>query len=462
MSAQDATMAGLEEALRQAIAAGDGRAESVARVNIACAYLQLGSPKADAAFEAALSSVRRAQNARSEGILSMAFAPYFADRGDAARALQLAQRGEQVARNGRIGHRVLANIQLARVLYTAFSDADQAGRAVDVAMALLGEGEIMNATDREVVHQAAAEGARAALQADDMNRALALMRVIDPAGADRLERQRPKPAAGLTAAQRKDATQLYAAWQARFSSSANPRVTKLNHSATELLKWDQAGARRSGSSRNADAVCAFIERTQSVATGKTTIAAAAAQRSALTDDDLVFVLTLATDEALKSLVQAWVIFELVGASASDAALVGRCYRLAAAIGHEQRPPAETLALFQRADAALANGADDALQAEVANELAVCFLNLRQAPAALKAAERASALAKRTRQGSLERMARGNVANGLLQLQRVADALHIFEALARDQDAAGERDMAQITRQNIEGCRAYLRTRGQAV
>jgi tetratricopeptide (TPR) repeat protein len=463
MSAQDATMAGLEDALRQAIAAGDARAESVARVNIACAYLQLESPKAGPAFEAALSSTRRAQNARSEGILSMAFAPYFVDRGDAARALELAQRGEQIMRNGRIGHRVLANIQLARVLYTAFSDADQAGRAVDVAIALLGEGEIMNTTDREVVLQAAAQAARSALQADDTNRALALMRVIDPDAAARLERQRqhPRPPSGLSAAQRSDATQLYTAWRARFSSSASPRVTKMQRTATELIKWDQARARRSGPSKNADAVCAFIERTQSVTSG-TPIAAAAAQPTALTDDDLVFVLTLAADDTFKSIVPSWVIFELVGASAKDAALVGRCYRLAAAIGHDQRPPADTLALFQRADAALANGADNALQAEVANEMAVCFLNLRQAPAALKAAERASALAQRTRQDSLERMARGNVANALLQLQRVAEALHIFEALARDQDVAGEGDMAQITRQNIEGCRAFLRARGQAV
>jgi hypothetical protein len=462
MSGHDATMAGLENALRQATAAGDARAESVARVNIACAYLQIDSPKAGPAFEAALSSTRRAQNARSEGILSMAFAPFFADRGDAGRALELAQRGEQIMRNGRIGHRVLANIQLARVLYTAFSDADQAGRAVDVAVALLGEGEIMNGTDREVVLQAAAQAARSALQADDMTRALALMRVIDPEAAARLERQRPRPSSGLSAAQRRDATQLYTAWLARFSSGAGARVTKMNRTATELLKWDPARAKRSGPSKNADAVCAFIERVQSVTTGGSTIAAAAAEPTTLTDDDLVFVLTLAADDTFKSIVPAWVIFELVGARAKDAALVGRCYRLAAAIGHDQRPPADTLALFERADAALANGADNVLQAEVANEMAVCLLNMRQGAAALKAAERAAALAQRTRQGALERMARGNVANALLQLQRVGEALRIFEALARDQDAAGERDMAKITRQNIEGCRAHLRARGQAV
>jgi hypothetical protein len=81
---------------------------------------------------------------------------------------------------------------------------------------------------------------------------------------------------------------------------------------------------------------------------------------------------------------------------------------------------------------------------------------------LQAAERATVLSQRAREGRLERMARGNVANALLQLQRIAEALQTFEELARDQDAAGERDMADISRQNIEACRNYLRTRGQAV
>ena len=54
------------------------------------------------------------------------------------------------------------------------------------------------------------------------------------------------------------------------------------------------------------------------------------------------------------------------------------------------------------------------------------------------------------------MARGNVANALLQMKRVPEALRIFEVLERDQLAAGERQMAQVTHQNIEACRSLLR------
>jgi hypothetical protein len=45
---------------------------------------------------------------------------------------------------------------------------------------------------------------------------------------------------------------------------------------------------------------------------------------------------------------------------------------------------------------------------------------------------------------------------------VSEALALFEALARDQTAAGEHDMARITGQNIGMCRAYLRQHGESV
>src|SRR5512139_308247 len=125
MNENDRAMAPLFSALKHAIDARDFTAESVARVNIACAYLQLESPQALPAFEEALAAVRRAQNPRSEGLLSIAFAPYFVEIGDPGRALELAQRGEELARRGRMGHRILSLIQLARVLYTGFADPEQ-------------------------------------------------------------------------------------------------------------------------------------------------------------------------------------------------------------------------------------------------------------------------------------------------------------------------------------------------
>jgi hypothetical protein len=463
MNENDSTLSALQAALQAAIDAGDARAESVARVNIACAYLQLESAQALPAFEEALAAVRRAQNPRSEAILSMVFAPYFVEIGDPARALELAQRGEQIARKGRIGHRVLSLIQLARVLYTGFADPEQAGHAVDLALAELAEGEITNPTDREVVLQAVAQAALAAVQAHDIERAVALTRVVDPSAAEQLEQQRPPPNAGLNRAQRDEVKRLYAQWQPRFASggAADPRVAEMARKTGELLRWDKARARRGGSSADAESVAAFVERVHVVARGgQTTAAAITAGPGRLTDDDLVFVLALATDRGFNTLLPGWAVFEVVGGCATDRALVGRCFRLAAAIGHEARPPGETLNLLRRAEAALAGGADDRLLAEVLNEIAVSQLNLREAELALEAAQRAADLARKCGDDGLGRMARGNVANALLGLQRVAEALKIFEPLARDQAAAGEREMTQITLQNIEACRAFLKRHGK--
>ena len=458
MNEDDRALAPLFSALKQAIDARDATAESVARVNIACAYLQLESPQALPAFEEALAAVRRAQNPRSEGLLSIAFAPYFVEIGDPARALELAQRGEELARRGRRGHRILSLIQLARVLYTGFADPEQAGKAVDLALAALVEGEIAEPTDRQFVIQAAGQAALAAVQAGDVQRALALTRVVDPATAARLEQQRPQTATGLSAGQRNELTALYGKWRLRFASgkAADARLAELNRKATEILHWDQAKARRSGNSGDAAAVCAFVEHVHGIASGAQSIVSPSAAQTSITDDDLVFTVALATDRSFSALLPAWAVFELAGYRAKDRALAGRCLRLAGALGGDERDPNERLKLFQKADAALADGADDRLRAEVVNEIAVCELNLRKPQLAFEAATRASTLAAKCGDQALNRMARGNVANALLGMQKVAEALQIFETLARDQAAAGERDMADITRQNIEACRAYLR------
>ena len=372
MNEADRTLRTLQDALRQAIDANDAQAESVARVNIACVYLQAESPRALAAFEEASASVRRAQNLRSEAILSMAFAPFFLDNGDPARALELAQRGEQLARKGRIGHRVWSLIQLARVLYTGFGDTEQAGDAVDRALAVLEKEQITNPTDHEVVVRAAGQAALAAVQAGDVARAIGLTRIVDPATAASLEgmRQERHADAVLPAGKRDELARLYAAWHGRFESgkALEPRVAEMSRKTSEMLHWDRARSRRGRGAADADSVRQFVERTYGVAEGSQTMASAiSAGRLAVTDDDLVFVVGLATDSGFNSQLPAWAVFELVGEAAADRALKGRCLRLAAAVGHQQRPPRELLSLFQRADDALATGADDALRAEVLNE-----------------------------------------------------------------------------------------------
>jgi len=458
-SHDDPTLHALDKALKLALDSGNAQAESVARVNIACVYLQMESPSTLGVFEEALASVRRAQNTRSEAILSMYFAPWFVEKGDPGRALELAKRGEEIAKRGRKGHRVLSLLQLARVLYTGFSDPDQAGQAVDTAVRELTEGEIRNDTDKQVVLEAAGEAAKAALEAGDMDRTLALARIVDPAAADRIAAQRPAANVGLSPKQGDALDALYREWQDRHRAHPTPRVAELDRKTAEMLRWDPARALESGSSGEASAVRAFAERVHAVAAGALSMEDAAADSAApLTDDDLVFCLALATDTDFNSVLPAWAVFQLVAEAATDPALAGRCFRLVAAVGHQQRDPRETMNLLRRADTVLDDGVDDALRAEVVNEMAVCQLNLQRPEPALKAAQRASLLARSAGADHMERMARGNAANALLQLQRVEDALRIFEQLAPDQEAAGELDMAQITHQNIEGCRAFLRQR----
>jgi hypothetical protein len=271
-----------------------------------------------------------------------------------------------------------------------------------------------------------------------------------------MKQKRPQ-APRLSDAQRSEMAGLYGHWRARFSGkSGDARVAELSRKAGEMVHWDEAKARRSGNSGDAAGVAAFVERVGAVAGRAQSMEAARSAPSPVTDDDMVFAVALATDRHFNALLPGWAVFELVGHRAKDRALAGRCLRLAGAIGGDERDPHERLKLFEAADQALSQGADDPLRAEVVNEIAVCQLNLRQPQAALAAAERAAALATKCGLHGFGRMARGNVANALLGMGRIADALKIFEGLERDQLAAGERDMAGITRQNIDACHAYLR------
>jgi hypothetical protein len=248
VSANDPTLAALQRTLSEALRNRDAQAESVARVNIACAYLQMDMPQARTAFEEALLAVRRAQNPRSEGILSMMFAPYFVENGDSVRALELAQRGAEIAGRGRIGHRVLSQIQLARVLYAGYRDLGRAGQAVDRAVALLAESDITNETDRQVVLQTAAEASRAALDAGDVERALALIEIVDPKMASSIRRQAQQPSVVLKPTDSEDLKRLYGVWSSRFASprGTDPRVADMDGKVTDLLHWDKCNL-RSGS-----------------------------------------------------------------------------------------------------------------------------------------------------------------------------------------------------------------------
>ena len=450
------TLDDLDSALRLAIDAGDARAESVARVNLACAALQMDSPDAGVLFEEALSAVRRAQNPRSEGILSMMFGPWLVEQGDPVRGLELARRGEEIMRRGRSGQRVLSLIQLARVLYTGFEDAEEAGAAVDAAVAVLAEGPITHPTDRAVVEQTAAHAAKAALEAHDMDRTLALTRIIDPETADRLSRATRPSDPGLSDGQNDEIESLCRSWSRRHDTEPDARVATMAGKIEDLLGWTEARARAAGVSGGSDAVRALVDRARAVALQTVTVGdAASADAPAVSDDDVVFVLALGTDPGWNTTLPAWATFELAGETAGDPALAARCFRLAAAIGHQQRDPRESRRLFQRAEALLAPGVDDALLAEVVLEVSVCELNLGRAEPALSAAQRAVELARRVGNDRLGRMAQGNVANAFLQLRRVPEALEIFEQLEAEQRAAGETDMAQVSRQNIEACREFL-------
>ena len=231
-------------------------------------------------------------------------------------------------------------------------------------------------------------------------------------------------------------------------------------SVNDLFGWSDDDARRAQPSKNsgepasAGGAAGFYMLAEKA--GQAAIdfgkAAELARELALGDDDVMFLLVFSAKSPQGDGETAGAMMQLAAMTVHDDAVAGKLYRTLAALS---RDAGQQLGLFQSADQRLAGGANDALRAEVWNEMAIILASHGRIDQGKELAEAAHELASRVGATQIASMALGNLAWTLMQQKNFVDALRAFERLAKDQEAAGDRANLDITNQNIAICRRQL-------
>jgi tetratricopeptide (TPR) repeat protein len=177
-----------------------------------------------------------------------------------------------------------------------------------------------------------------------------------------------------------------------------------------------------------------------------------ARKLALGDDDIVFLLVFSAKSEYGDGQTAGAMMQLAAMTMHDDAVAGKLYRTLAALTSDTM---HQMLLHQSADDRLAGGANDALRAEVWNEMAIILSSHGRFDEASERAEAAHELAQSSGASEIASMTLGNLAFNLMQQQNFVDALRAFEKLAQDQEEAGDLSNLDITRQNIAICRRNL-------
>jgi tetratricopeptide (TPR) repeat protein len=158
--------------------AGDENAKLTAIVNRATALLAEGDDHAFGAFEAVLAEVRRQKDQRRELILSLNFAIPLLDRGDVGRAIQVADRGVQLAR-GIGGNRLaLALLVRGKVRLEGLGDTVEAGESFAEAIDLLALSGRAGRSTVEAAPDLAGLAARTLFDAGDVARAQTVIELL--------------------------------------------------------------------------------------------------------------------------------------------------------------------------------------------------------------------------------------------------------------------------------------------
>lgn len=191
--------------------------------------------------------------------------------------------------------------------------------------------------------------------------------------------------------------------------------------------------------------------------GRGELAAGVAQNAAaeldLADDDVMFLVAFCSKDPIHSDPgTAGAIMHLAGMTVRDDALGAKLLRTLAALG---RDPTQQFELLRNADARLENGDDDALRAEVWNELAILLVSSGQFNEGYELASSARQLAASAGADRIASMALGNMAWSLMQDRRFSEAKELFEQLAVEQEQAGDFRGLEATRSNLELCRQQL-------
>lgn len=177
-----------------------------------------------------------------------------------------------------------------------------------------------------------------------------------------------------------------------------------------------------------------------------------ARELALSDDDVVFLLIFSAKSQHGDAQTAGAMMQLAAMTMHDDAVAGKLYRTLAALSSDAM---QQMLLYQSADGRLADGANDALRAEVWNEMAIVLSSHGRFDEAREMAEAAHELAMSSGASNIASMALGNLAFNLMQQQNFVDAARAFEKLAKEQEAAGDLSNLNITRQNIAICRRNM-------
>ncbi len=241
------------------------------------------------------------------------------------------------------------------------------------------------------------------------------------------------------------------------------RIRELASSVDKLFGWTDQRAAASvaarkvpGSAPSAGGPAALLQLAEAVGRGQmdSQIAQNAAAGLDVADDDVVFLTAFCgQDRDHRNGATAGAIMLLAGGIVKDDALGGRLLRTLAALGNDRQ---QQYALLQKAEARLAGGADDALRAEVWNELAILLGSAGQNEQAGQLAAAARKLATTVGADGIASMALGNMAWLLMQQRRWREAAALFEQLAEEQTLAGDSRGLEITRANLETCRQQMR------
>jgi hypothetical protein len=240
------------------------------------------------------------------------------------------------------------------------------------------------------------------------------------------------------------------------------RIRELATSADQLFGWTDERAAASaaprkvpGSAPSAGGPAALLHLAEAVGRGEmdAQIAQNAAEALKVADDDVVFLAAFCgKDPDYGDGATAGAIMLLAGAIVRDDALGGKFLRTLAALGND---PQQQYSLLQKAEARLAGGADDALRAEVWNELAILLGSVGQNEQARKLAAAARKLATAVGADRIALMALGNMAWLLMQQRRWSEAVKLFEQLAEEQRLAGDSRGLETTRANLNTCRQQM-------
>jgi CHAT domain-containing protein/tetratricopeptide (TPR) repeat protein len=251
--------------------------------------------------------------------------------------------------------------------------------------------------------------------------------------------------------------------EAELADGVDPQLAQMVRLGTILPGWGRVAARLARARSVTDVTAAsaggpagLVRLGELLASGSIDMADAdslAGKLNVPADDGLVLCLWGFSHREFSASGAGFRLGQLVAGTTADDPSGALIYRALMIFANDD--PARALSLARAGSARLQNSADDALQADLLNESAVCLAALGRMDESIEMAERARALAESTGLAKLAAMARGNMGYALMRSERLEEAREVFEALEQEQMALGDEDGAKATRFNLATVRQAL-------